>query len=143
MDMGRKSSCRDDTNGVVAALLLAAALCLGAAAVARGQLTDDFYDDCCPQAEDIVKARVSAAMRAEARMGASLLRLHFHDCFVNVRRRASLFRLWGLSTFYALMTHVVTEQRDLAGCTACTRCRGATGPSCWTGATARSWRRRT
>ncbi|CAD6210323.1 unnamed protein product [Miscanthus lutarioriparius] len=64
-------------------LALLAVLCLGAAAVARGQLTDDFYDGCCPQAEDIVKARVSAAMKAEPRMGASLLRLHFHDCFVN------------------------------------------------------------
>ncbi|OEL34141.1 Peroxidase N [Dichanthelium oligosanthes] len=65
----------------LAALL--AALCLGAAVVARGQLTDDFYDYSCPHAEDIVKARVTSAMKAEARMGASLLRLHFHDCFVN------------------------------------------------------------
>jgi peroxidase len=84
IDMGRNSSCRGTNGGLrAAALLLAAALCLGAAAVAWGQLTDDFYDDCCPQVEDIVRAR----------MGASLLRLHFHDCFVNVRR-ASLFRLW-------------------------------------------------
>jgi peroxidase len=81
--MGRKhnSSCRD-----TAMSLLLAALCLGGAAVvARGQLTDDFYDGCCPNAEDIVRARVSAAMKTEFRMGASLLRLHFHDCFVNVR----------------------------------------------------------
>ncbi|KAL6596318.1 hypothetical protein ACP70R_047682 [Stipagrostis hirtigluma subsp. patula] len=64
--------------------VLLAVLCVGAAAVvATGQLTDDFYDGCCPQAEGIVRARVSAAMKAEARMGASLLRLHFHDCFVN------------------------------------------------------------
>ncbi|CAN6285041.1 unnamed protein product [Urochloa humidicola] len=69
--------------GTMSRLALLAALCLGAAVVARGQLTDDFYDDCCPDAEDIVKARVSAAMKAEPRMGASLLRLHFHDCFVN------------------------------------------------------------
>ena len=77
------NSCRD----TMSCLALLAVLCLGAAAVARGQLTDDFYDGCCPQAEDIVKARVSAAMKAEPRMGASLLRLHFHDCFVNVRTR--------------------------------------------------------
>jgi len=56
-------------------------LCLGAAA--SGQLSDDFYDDSCPDLDSIVQARVSAAMKAEARMGASLLRLHFHDCFVN------------------------------------------------------------
>jgi len=28
---------------------------------------------------------VEAAVQKEKRMGASLLRLHFHDCFVNVR----------------------------------------------------------
>ena len=65
--------------------LLAVLAAAAVLAVARGQLTDDFYDGCCPHAEDIVKARVSAAMKAEPRMGASLLRLHFHDCFVNVR----------------------------------------------------------
>jgi len=63
--------------------LLAVLAAAAVLAVARGQLTDDFYDGCCPHAEDIVKARVSAAMKAEPRMGASLLRLHFHDCFVN------------------------------------------------------------
>jgi peroxidase len=32
-------------------------LCLAAGAVvARGELTDDFYDDCCPQTGDIVRA---------------------------------------------------------------------------------------
>jgi peroxidase len=34
-------------------------LCLAAGAVvARGELTDDFYDDCCPQTGDIVRARM-------------------------------------------------------------------------------------
>ncbi|EMS45114.1 Peroxidase 59 [Triticum urartu] len=55
--------------------------CLGGASC--GQLSDDFYDDSCPKLESIVQARVAAAMKAELRMGASLLRLHFHDCFVN------------------------------------------------------------
>ncbi|EAY89165.1 hypothetical protein OsI_10661 [Oryza sativa Indica Group] len=54
-----------------------------AAAAASGQLTDDYYDYCCPQVYRIVRSRVAAAMKAEMRMGASLLRLHFHDCFVN------------------------------------------------------------
>ncbi|KAJ1298092.1 hypothetical protein BS78_01G427000 [Paspalum vaginatum] len=70
-------------GGMSCCLSVLAALCLSAAAVARGQLTDCFYNYGCPQAASIVKARVSDAMKAEARMGASLLRLHFHDCFVN------------------------------------------------------------
>ena len=50
-------------------LAMLAVLCVGAAAaVVRAQLTDDFYDGCgCPQVDDIVRARVSAAMKAEAR----------------------------------------------------------------------------
>ncbi|KAM3229919.1 hypothetical protein ACQJBY_060619 [Aegilops geniculata] len=64
-------------------LLVGAVVLLWLSGAARGQLTDDFYDDSCPKLESIVQARVAAAMKAELRMGASLLRLHFHDCFVN------------------------------------------------------------
>lgn len=58
------------------------ALCLGSQAV-RSQLTAGFYSKTCPQLYYIVQHHVFSAMRAEMRMGASLLRLHFHDCFVN------------------------------------------------------------
>ncbi|EAY77487.1 hypothetical protein EE612_049691 [Oryza sativa] len=50
---------------------------------ARCQLSDDFYDYICPDVYTVVQQHVYAAMRTEMRMGASLLRLHFHDCFVN------------------------------------------------------------
>lgn len=42
----------------------------------------DFYSVSCPHAFSIVKSVVEKAVEREARMGASLLRLHFHDCFV-------------------------------------------------------------
>ncbi|TVU31234.1 hypothetical protein EJB05_22914, partial [Eragrostis curvula] len=58
------------------------ALCLGSHGV-RSQLTSDFYGNTCPQLYDIVQHHVFSAMMGEMRMGASLLRLHFHDCFVN------------------------------------------------------------
>lgn len=48
-----------------------------------GQLTADYYNEVCPQALPAVRAIVKATIKHEARMGASLLRLHFHDCFVN------------------------------------------------------------
>ncbi|BBH04571.1 hypothetical protein Prudu_015747 [Prunus dulcis] len=47
------------------------------------QLTSDFYKQSCPQALQIIRSVVKRAINREARMGASLLRLHFHDCFVN------------------------------------------------------------
>ncbi|KAI3408258.1 uncharacterized protein J3R85_020396 [Psidium guajava] len=46
-------------------------------------LTPHFYDYVCPQALPAIKQVVEAAVQQERRMGASLLRLHFHDCFVN------------------------------------------------------------
>ncbi|XP_010264471.1 PREDICTED: cationic peroxidase 1-like [Nelumbo nucifera] len=46
-------------------------------------LSPTFYDTSCPTALSTIKTAVDAAVAAEARMGASLLRLHFHDCFVN------------------------------------------------------------
>eukprot|EP01018_Ginkgo_biloba_P036735 Gb_30320 [translate_table: standard] len=48
----------------------------------HAQLTADFYQKSCPQALQIVRSAVQQAVLKEARMGASLLRLHFHDCFV-------------------------------------------------------------
>jgi len=48
------------------------------------QLTPDFYNKVCPQALPVIKSVVQRAIFRERRMGASLLRLHFHDCFVNV-----------------------------------------------------------
>jgi peroxidase len=53
-------------------------------ATAHAQLTSNFYKKSCPNLENLVRHVVADAVRKEARMGASLLRLHFHDCFVNV-----------------------------------------------------------
>ncbi|XP_031126981.1 cationic peroxidase 1-like [Ipomoea triloba] len=47
------------------------------------QLSEDFYSKTCPNALSIIKTAVANAVELEARMGASLLCLHFHDCFVN------------------------------------------------------------
>jgi len=49
------------------------------------QLSPNYYDYSCPNALSTIKSVVEAAVQKENRMGASLLRLHFHDCFVNVR----------------------------------------------------------
>ncbi|CAI0431315.1 unnamed protein product [Linum tenue] len=48
------------------------------------QLNTNFYSKSCPQLQETIYRVVEAAVRREARMGASLLRLFFHDCFVNV-----------------------------------------------------------
>eukprot|EP00253_Pinus_taeda_P026902 PITA_26902 len=51
--------------------------------VAYAQLSATFYNTSCPKLLSTVQAAVKQAVANEKRMGASLLRLHFHDCFVN------------------------------------------------------------
>ncbi|KAL6006970.1 hypothetical protein ACLOJK_032466 [Asimina triloba] len=50
---------------------------------AAAQLSVSFYANTCPSVFDTVRAGVRSAINREARMGASLIRLFFHDCFVN------------------------------------------------------------
>ncbi|KAF5207543.1 Peroxidase [Thalictrum thalictroides] len=47
------------------------------------QLSVGFYATTCPSVFDTVRTATLSAINTEARMGASLIRLFFHDCFVN------------------------------------------------------------
>ncbi|PON34585.1 Peroxidase [Parasponia andersonii] len=47
------------------------------------QLDYTYYDKTCPYLTKIVRNGVSSAITNDTRIAASLLRLHFHDCFVN------------------------------------------------------------
>ena len=52
--------------------------------ISNAQLRTNYYYESCPHLFPTIRAVVQNAINREARMGASLLRLHFHDCFVNV-----------------------------------------------------------
>jgi hypothetical protein len=54
------------------------------------QLSAGFYSESCPNVFGVVKSVVQNAVSKERRLGASLLRLFFHDCFVNVNSSLSL-----------------------------------------------------
>ncbi|WOK93187.1 peroxidase A2-like [Canna indica] len=67
--------------------ILAAALAIFMACiflpVSHAQLSSSFYDDSCPGLSEIVLTVVMQAQILDPRMPASLIRLHFHDCFVD------------------------------------------------------------
>ncbi|XP_027932330.1 peroxidase A2-like [Vigna unguiculata] len=68
-------------SAVVVAVLCAFAMHAGFL-VTNAQLSPTFYNETCPTLNDIVFNVVSNASLTDPRIGASLLRLHFHDCFV-------------------------------------------------------------
>ncbi|XP_043725371.1 peroxidase P7-like [Telopea speciosissima] len=61
-------------------LLLLLLLLVGSSSA---QLSTTFYSNSCPKLASTVKSVVQSAISKEKRMGASLVRLFFHDCFVN------------------------------------------------------------
>ncbi|KAM0894072.1 hypothetical protein ACQ4PT_024709 [Festuca glaucescens] len=62
---------------VVAALLCVVLPC-------NAKLSAKFYVKTCPNVEAIVRAVMAPAVAAEPWMGASIIQLFFHECFVNV-----------------------------------------------------------
>lgn len=73
------------SSGVaVVSLCLMAMVAMSAIGAAEAQpLRKDFYDKSCQQIFSIVKAGIKKAVKTDKRMAASIVRLHFHDCFVN------------------------------------------------------------
>ncbi|XP_024975179.1 peroxidase 4-like, partial [Cynara cardunculus var. scolymus] len=67
---------------IISFALLACTLWL-TTSTSSAQLTTGFYSKTCPKVFHTVGSVVRSAVSKEKRMGASLLRLHFHDCFVN------------------------------------------------------------
>lgn len=55
-----------------------------------GQLSASYYDETCPNVSTIVRGVIEEAFLSDIRIGASLIRLHFHDCFVDVTTLAFL-----------------------------------------------------
>ncbi|AQK43686.1 Peroxidase 72 [Zea mays] len=71
------------SRGGLAAVAVLAVLCvLCSGHPVPGGLQPHFYDHACPQMQAIVGSVVAKAHAEDPRMAASLLRMHFHDCFV-------------------------------------------------------------
>ena len=50
----------------------------------EAQLSSTFYEKTCPNGLSTIGKAIRTAVSGERRMAASLIRLHFHDCFVQV-----------------------------------------------------------
>ncbi|KAL4589769.1 hypothetical protein LXL04_002679 [Taraxacum kok-saghyz] len=50
--------------------------------VTKSQLQSGFYSSTCPKAEATVRSTVETHFKKDPTVAAALLRLHFHDCFV-------------------------------------------------------------
>ncbi|KAM2046757.1 hypothetical protein ACFX1T_005506 [Malus domestica] len=49
----------------------------------NAQLSSTFYSTTCPNVTSIVRGVVEQVQQNDIRIGAKLIRVHFHDCFVN------------------------------------------------------------
>ena len=75
------------SRGVLALFLV---FSMASACTAKFDLYPQFYDRSCPRVQEIVRSVVGEAIARQARMAASLIRLHFHDCFVKVSLSISI-----------------------------------------------------
>lgn len=106
-------------NNMTSTMALALVLLAVLMGTSSAHLSPNFYHNTCPNLLSLVRAGVRSAVAKEARMGASLLRLHFHDCFVNVRKPFFSFLLLFIhhtflnSTKIKLLCHVFSSYFSL------------------------------
>ncbi|KAL4577986.1 hypothetical protein LXL04_014101 [Taraxacum kok-saghyz] len=112
-------------------LLLAFVFCLFSVEISRTAplLQPGYYAKSCPNAELIVRDVMKKAMIKDPRNGASVLRLQFHDCFVNGcdgsllldDTPAMLGEKLSLSNINSLRSYVVVDEIKEALESACPR----------------------
>ncbi|KAJ7959917.1 Peroxidase [Quillaja saponaria] len=79
-----KMSCHaSSSSSLTTFTALAFFLLLFPSGSSSAKLSINFYSKTCPNVLNTVRSVVHSAVSKEHRIGASLLRLHFHDCFVN------------------------------------------------------------
>ena len=61
--------------------------------VLKAELDAHYYDQTCPQLEDIISETLLSASKQDPRVPARILRMFFHDCFI---------RVWSLSLSLSL-----------------------------------------
>ena len=66
----------------------------------HSQLQAGFYRNSCDCAESIVKDEVRNSFIKDQGVAAGLVRLHFHDCFVTVSKRAKSLILLALMLWF-------------------------------------------
>ena len=64
--------------------IVALAVLLLLTGTSSANLSKNFYSKTCPNVFNTVKSVVKSAVVREPRIGASIVRLFFHDCFVQV-----------------------------------------------------------
>jgi len=69
----------------LAPLVLSVLLACTSANGDNHHLSVSYYDKTCPSAQHIVQAVMASRVAADQAMAPAVLRLFFHDCFVNVR----------------------------------------------------------
>ncbi|WCJ23586.1 Peroxidase superfamily protein [Euphorbia peplus] len=68
---------RDGIIGIISLIVI-----LGSVCIVGAELSNDFYKKSCPEAEQIVRNITWNRAASNPVLGAKLLRMHFHDCFV-------------------------------------------------------------
>lgn len=77
-------------------------------ALSQGGLKTGFYSSSCPKAESIVRSTVEAHFNKDPTVTAGLLRLHFHDCFVQVMKNNPNFFLLKYCSAWIYTFHACT-----------------------------------
>lgn len=77
---------------IVELLLVVQLLMRSGVRVGVDALAMDYYIMRCPMAELIIKNTVNQALSNDPTLAAGLLRMHFHDCFVEVCMYIYIFR---------------------------------------------------